>query len=765
MNKTPALLALVFFALLFIPLSTFAVSKSWNQTIYGNFQYYWNWGEAYASAVGASQSNNWTEALSNPSVTVTYEANVYNHTTGVKIEDGSSVPVGTRLRFEPKNFDSTDIYWFGTGKSADSPYGHWVNGATFPTSGDKCESRDFVSSYVYPSPSVGPISVYIPLSVQPPTVTIQHSGTATLSCNSNQTICTVESTGSIISNFTFNSTYGRFYYRYFDPQLTSRLTLSNGSTIVNIKLRDPKCVGNEVPLRFYTTNPPPNSYTIPRTEQELEQRIQTVNSGGGGFKFRDSDGFFQDLNIESPSRKIGFGGAPKQKSNEGFSTFIASVFGAFQQQSLAANFRNFQDLDGGGGGSGGSDGGTTTTTQPTTQQQTAPVAPIITGPTSGSPDVRYSFSFTRGSSTETRPLRFDVDWDNNGTADEFLPSTTFSSITSASGSYGWTSNGSKTFQARISVSGFTSPWKSHTISITSPQQVVVNTNSTTPTNSSDGTYVLNVPVVVVTSTLNAGGGTPPNPPTITGPTTGVPNTTYSYNFVATDPDGDTIRYRIDWDNNGTVDQSVPGSGYTPSGTTLGASRTWSAQGSYTFQARTQDDDGNESSWRSYTVLIGSGTPQCTDGIDNDGDGRTDYPNDHGCISAADTTEIPDPQCSDGIDNNGNGLIDTADVGACTGPTDSNEQPLPTSSLSLSGPTLVQMSFPATLVWSVSSVRAGSCTLSGTNGDSWNLTGTSGVLVSSNISGETTFTLQCLDLNGNPTSKNHSVKVAPSFEEI
>ena len=44
-------------------------------------------------------------------------------------------------------------------------------------------------------------------------------------------------------------------------------------------------------------------------------------------------------------------------------------------------------------------------------------------------------------------------------------------------------------------------------------------------------------------------------------------------------------------------------------------------------------------------------PQCSDGIDNDGDGRIDFPADPGCTSASDNDEFNvSPQCSDGIDN-------------------------------------------------------------------------------------------------------------------
>ncbi len=41
-------------------------------------------------------------------------------------------------------------------------------------------------------------------------------------------------------------------------------------------------------------------------------------------------------------------------------------------------------------------------------------------------------------------------------------------------------------------------------------------------------------------------------------------------------------------------------------------------------------------------------PACSDGVDNDGDGDTDHPDDIGCRNAAWTTE--NPECDDGVDN-------------------------------------------------------------------------------------------------------------------
>jgi hypothetical protein len=74
----------------------------------------------------------------------------------------------------------------------------------------------------------------------------------------------------------------------------------------------------------------------------------------------------------------------------------------------------------------------------------------------------------------------------------------------------------------------------------------------------------------------------------------------------------------------------------------------------------------------------SGTPgsrrclalfQCSDGMDNDGDGKIDYPVEPGCTSALDNDETDDcfpvagpncPQCGNGIDDDLDGLVDTDD---------------------------------------------------------------------------------------------------------
>jgi hypothetical protein len=74
--------------------------------------------------------------------------------------------------------------------------------------------------------------------------------------------------------------------------------------------------------------------------------------------------------------------------------------------------------------------------------------------------------------------------------------------------------------------------------------------------------------------------------------------------------------------------------------------------------------------------------RCSDGVDNDGDGKTDYPEDPGCTSPSDRNESdetdpddpPDPpaQCADGADNDGDTRTDYPDDPGCASTADPDE---------------------------------------------------------------------------------------------
>jgi hypothetical protein len=79
---------------------------------------------------------------------------------------------------------------------------------------------------------------------------------------------------------------------------------------------------------------------------------------------------------------------------------------------------------------------------------------------------------------------------------------------------------------------------------------------------------------------------------------------------------------------------------------------------------------------------------CSDGIDNDGDGKADFaganglPPDLGCGGPNDMTEVDPPQCNDGRDNDGDGTLDFDTVAGqtrdsdCTSLQDNLEGPHP-----------------------------------------------------------------------------------------
>jgi len=73
------------------------------------------------------------------------------------------------------------------------------------------------------------------------------------------------------------------------------------------------------------------------------------------------------------------------------------------------------------------------------------------------------------------------------------------------------------------------------------------------------------------------------------------------------------------------------------------------------------------------IDVSMGKPACSDKLDNDGDGRADFPADTGCTGPNDPSENEAGHvCDDGIDNDGDGLIDFPADPDCTSPLDSTE---------------------------------------------------------------------------------------------
>jgi hypothetical protein len=81
----------------------------------------------------------------------------------------------------------------------------------------------------------------------------------------------------------------------------------------------------------------------------------------------------------------------------------------------------------------------------------------------------------------------------------------------------------------------------------------------------------------------------------------------------------------------------------------------------------------------------AGPPECGDGMDNDGDGKTDFPNDPGCLNGNQNSEADDcpsgpncPACGDGADNDRDNASDYPNDSGCMNAADDDEFVLDTS---------------------------------------------------------------------------------------
>jgi len=78
---------------------------------------------------------------------------------------------------------------------------------------------------------------------------------------------------------------------------------------------------------------------------------------------------------------------------------------------------------------------------------------------------------------------------------------------------------------------------------------------------------------------------------------------------------------------------------------------------------------------SYVDDCGGTLGACGDGIDNDGDGATDFPDEIGCASLDDSNEIDPllpPECLDGLDSDGDTLVDWPNDPECEAASDEDE---------------------------------------------------------------------------------------------
>ncbi len=104
----------------------------------------------------------------------------------------------------------------------------------------------------------------------------------------------------------------------------------------------------------------------------------------------------------------------------------------------------------------------------------------------------------------------------------------------------------------------------------------------------------------------------PSAPTVvrTTPGTASVNSMQSFDFNSVDPEGDLIKYQVDWNNDGISDENVP-LNYIPSATIGTGTYTWTTAGAKTFRVRAEDNFTHlKSAWTAFTLTLVLG-PACT----------------------------------------------------------------------------------------------------------------------------------------------------------
>ncbi len=228
-------------------------------------------------------------------------------------------------------------------------------------------------------------------------------------------------------------------------------------------------------------------------------------------------------------------------------------------------------------------------------------------------------------------------------------------------------------------------------------------------------YVINVTAVE--------GEEPNRPNVVTSGGACVAGSPFTISMTSSDPDGEDVRYGVDWNRDGSVDQFVPESGYVSSGTTRTATRTYSSGGQKNVGVFAQDESGMISEWSTFTF-------QCAGEID---------PN----SETVGLDEFDDPNFGDGF-GGGSAVI--------------------TPSLSIRAiPSLLRTGKTSVINWSATGVE--SCTVRAPNGDNWSgLSSPVGGEVSSPITGEMPYTLSCTTESGEVVTKRAVVRIIPSFLE-
>ena len=251
--------------------SSAAGYRTYQVQVIDTLWYAWNRGTGTLFPSSDSTIKGWVAGLTDPNVTIGYDFGVFDESGTSRIPEGSTIPQGSSVVMKFAPYVSDNIFWFGTGYSMDSPYGEWRAGAAAtPRVGNKviCDPKDLTEQYTLSSYDGYSISddvydVYIPLVMNPPQRTLANlngftCGALTQNGDGSMTAtCTATGSGDVSPRFDYASTYGKFYYRYYDYR-----------DMTSIGWGGPGCYGNNIPMSDYfgnATGPTTNGDTAIRS--------------------------------------------------------------------------------------------------------------------------------------------------------------------------------------------------------------------------------------------------------------------------------------------------------------------------------------------------------------------------------------------------------------------------------------------------------------------------------------------------------------------
>ncbi len=282
-------------------------------------------------------------------------------------------------------------------------------------------------------------------------------------------------------------------------------------------------------------------------------------------------------------------------------------------------------------------------------------------------------------------------------------------------------------------------------------------------------------------------------------------------MAAADPQGDQIRYLVDWNADGVIDEYVPASGYVDSGTPTLANRTFTTEGTKVVRFRAEDPQGSISAWSSDAVFVctdnnilevpsvtvASGA-QCIPGVmqdvsivvthpsggnvyyefDMDRDGTVD-------LRVPSSGYVPSgvPQSAQYLFERGaysfavragaeNGLISnwSTIVGACGVAADvcpSCAAGVPSVSITATPP-LVSPGQTSQINWDIAGLDTiQTCSITGSNGDTvaWDTISNTSSYTTSAITAQTTYTMSCTFSDVGTMTDITSVFLVPAWEEF